>query len=58
MKQVTIVLHYEDDAEAEEIYQLLRHTRNRDTDEEIMFVVAIRGGRDSIRELKLQGPND
>lgn len=57
MKQITLVLHYEDDAEAEEIYQILRYTQQRDTPEE-MHIIAIRCGSDSIRMLKLQGPHD
>lgn len=56
MKQLTLVLHYEDDAEAEEVYQILRYTRDRSPEE--MHVIAIRCGSDSIRMLKLQGPND
>lgn len=51
-----MVLHYDDDSEAEKVHQLLRIHRSSDTSEPL--ILAIRGGRDSIRVLKLRGPND
>lgn len=55
MKQVTVVLHFKDDFEAEALYAHLKRHRQA---ENTYDAFTIKGGRKSIVQLKCLGPND
>lgn len=55
MKQVTLVLHFNDDENAEEIYDLLKTIRYH-APEGTPFVIGVTEGK--IVGLEIKGPND
>lgn len=52
MKQITLVLHYDDDSLAEEVYASLKQIQ-RDEPEQSLAIFG-----EEIRDVKIKGPND
>lgn len=56
MKQVTVTLHFDDDRDAEALYEQLKDLREQP--EGIYGTIQVYGSRRNIREVTLRGPND
>lgn len=52
MKQITIVLHFEDDAEAQAIYNSLKQIWREEPDQSMSILGS------EIVDVKIKGPND